>query len=293
MPLAVCATPIGNLADVTLRVLEELAAADTVLVRGHAPHAGPPRAPRDQGAAPLLPPAQRGGPDSSSSSRGSLPASGWRSSPMPACPASTTRARGSSLRRSPAGVAVTVLPGPSAVETALVASGLAGEQYRFVGYVPRGREGAGGALAGAARLAAPDGGVRIAEAPAGNPREPRRGRSRPARRGLSRADEGLRGGRLRAGCRLCRAVPGGAEGRGDARDRAVDTRRAPTRTRRLPPWSSSSPPAHAAPPRRRRRLTGVAQRALRPLARSPLYRRRPLCSRIIDNVRRPDYSSLS
>ena len=37
-----------------------------------------------------------------------------------------------------AGVAVTVLPGPSAVETALVASGLTGEQYRFVGYIPRG-----------------------------------------------------------------------------------------------------------------------------------------------------------
>jgi 16S rRNA (cytidine1402-2'-O)-methyltransferase len=36
-----------------------------------------------------------------------------------------------------AGVAVTVLPGPSAVETALVASGLAGDQYRFVGYIPR------------------------------------------------------------------------------------------------------------------------------------------------------------
>ena len=31
MPLAVCATPIGNLADVTLRVLDELAAAETVL----------------------------------------------------------------------------------------------------------------------------------------------------------------------------------------------------------------------------------------------------------------------
>ena len=31
MPLAVCATPIGNLEDVTLRVLEELRAADTVL----------------------------------------------------------------------------------------------------------------------------------------------------------------------------------------------------------------------------------------------------------------------
>src|SRR5215212_11997644 len=31
MPLAVCATPIGNLDDVTLRVLEELRAADVVL----------------------------------------------------------------------------------------------------------------------------------------------------------------------------------------------------------------------------------------------------------------------
>src|ERR671927_636430 len=31
MPLSVCATPIGNLADVTLRVLDELRAADVVL----------------------------------------------------------------------------------------------------------------------------------------------------------------------------------------------------------------------------------------------------------------------
>ena len=31
MPLAVCATPIGNLEDVTLRVLRELAEADLVL----------------------------------------------------------------------------------------------------------------------------------------------------------------------------------------------------------------------------------------------------------------------
>src|SRR4029078_5135864 len=31
MPLAVCETPIGNLEDVTLRVLAELAAADVVL----------------------------------------------------------------------------------------------------------------------------------------------------------------------------------------------------------------------------------------------------------------------
>jgi 16S rRNA (cytidine1402-2'-O)-methyltransferase len=34
-------------------------------------------------------------------------------------------------------VPVTVLPGPSAVETALVASGLVWERYQFVGYLPR------------------------------------------------------------------------------------------------------------------------------------------------------------
>ena len=39
-----------------------------------------------------------------------------------------------------AGVGVTVLPGPSAVETGLVASGLAADGYVFVGFLPR-REG--------------------------------------------------------------------------------------------------------------------------------------------------------
>src|SRR4029450_13375031 len=35
------------------------------------------------------------------------------------------------------GVEVVVLPGPSAIETALVASGLVGERYAFIGYLPR------------------------------------------------------------------------------------------------------------------------------------------------------------
>src|SRR3712207_7907430 len=47
----------------------------------------------------------------------------------------TTLFRSAALR---AGVPVTVLPGPSAVETALVASALVGERYQFVGYLPRG-----------------------------------------------------------------------------------------------------------------------------------------------------------
>src|SRR5205085_12585215 len=37
-----------------------------------------------------------------------------------------------------AGVPVTVLPGPSAVETALVGSGLVAERYQFLGFLPRG-----------------------------------------------------------------------------------------------------------------------------------------------------------
>ena len=39
-----------------------------------------------------------------------------------------------------AGIPVTVLPGPSAVETALVSSGLAGERFQFLGYLPRGEK---------------------------------------------------------------------------------------------------------------------------------------------------------
>ena len=41
-------------------------------------------------------------------------------------------------------IPVTVLPGPSAVETALVASGLVGPRYQFLGFLPRGEK----ALAG-------------------------------------------------------------------------------------------------------------------------------------------------
>ena len=85
MPLAVCATPIGNLADVTLRVLEELAAAELcscedtrhtrVLLERHGVEAS------------LLSYHQHNEASGAPSScRASLPASGWRSSRTPACP---------------------------------------------------------------------------------------------------------------------------------------------------------------------------------------------------------------
>ncbi len=106
MPLAVCATPIGNLEDVTLRVLAELAAADIVL-REDTRH-----------------------------TRGLLQRHGIEARLL-------SHHEHNEAQRTAAldaGVDVTVLPGPSAVETALVASGLVAEQYRFLGFLPRGEK---------------------------------------------------------------------------------------------------------------------------------------------------------
>jgi 16S rRNA (cytidine1402-2'-O)-methyltransferase len=134
--LAVCATPIGNLGDVTLRVLEELAAADVVicedtrrtrvLLERHGIRARLVSYHRHNEAARVdeLVPRLVGGERIALVSDAGLPG------------INDPGARIVSAALA-AGVPVTVLPGPSAVETALVASGLAGEQYRFVGYVPR------------------------------------------------------------------------------------------------------------------------------------------------------------
>ncbi len=136
MPLAVCATPIGNLADVTLRVLEELSSAETVLcedtrhTRGllerHGIRARLLSYHQHNEAsrvAELVPRLMAGERMALVSDAG-----------LPGVNDPGARIIAAALA---AGVVVTVLPGPSAVETALVASGLAGEQYRFVGYLPR------------------------------------------------------------------------------------------------------------------------------------------------------------
>ena len=139
MPLAVCATPIGNLDDVTLRVLAELRAADVVLcedtrhTRGLLQRHGIEakllsyhehnEASR---TAELLPRLEAGERIALVSDAG-----------MPGISDPGARLVRAALD---AGVPVTVLPGASAVETALVASGLVGERYQFLGFLPRGEK---------------------------------------------------------------------------------------------------------------------------------------------------------
>jgi 16S rRNA (cytidine1402-2'-O)-methyltransferase len=137
VPLAVCATPIGNLDDVTLRVLAELRDADVVLCEdtrhtrvllerhgikarllSYHEHNEAKR------VAELLPRLQAGERVALVSDAG-----------LPGISDPGARLVGVALD---AGVPVTVLPGPSSVETALVASGIAAERYQFVGFLPRG-----------------------------------------------------------------------------------------------------------------------------------------------------------
>jgi len=138
VPLAVCATPIGNLDDVTLRLLEELRSADVILCEdtrhtrvlldrhgisgakllSYHEHNEVKR------TAELLPRLLAGERIALVSDAG-----------MPGISDPGARLVGAALEQ---GVPVTVLPGPSAVDTALVAGGFAADRYQFVGFLPRG-----------------------------------------------------------------------------------------------------------------------------------------------------------
>ncbi len=134
--LLVCPTPIGNLEDVTLRVLTTLAAADVVacedtrhtkvLLDRHrisarliSFHEHNERARARELRARI----ERGETVALVSDAG-----------MPLVSDPGFALVGECIS---AGVAVEVLPGPSAALTALVASGLAAERWRFVGFLPR------------------------------------------------------------------------------------------------------------------------------------------------------------
>jgi 16S rRNA (cytidine1402-2'-O)-methyltransferase len=137
MPLAVCATPIGNLEDVTMRVLAELAAADLVLCEDTRHTRGLLR--RHGIDARLLSYHEH---NEARRTEETLPRlrAGERIALVSDAGLPGVSDPGGRLVRAAldAGVDVTVLPGASAVETALVASGLVAEQYRFLGFLPRG-----------------------------------------------------------------------------------------------------------------------------------------------------------
>jgi 16S rRNA (cytidine1402-2'-O)-methyltransferase len=136
MPLAVCATPIGNLEDVTLRVLRELAEAELVLCedtrrtrvllqrhgisRRLTSYHEHNEAERTAEVLPRL--------------VGGVRVALVSDAGLPGISDPGARLVAAALE---AGVPVTVLPGASAVGTALVASGFASERYQFLGYLPR------------------------------------------------------------------------------------------------------------------------------------------------------------
>ena len=139
MPLVVVPTPIGNLEDITLRALRELGSAELVLcedtrrtrilldrhgisARLESYHRHN-EVRRTQEVLPLLVAGQR----IALASDAGLPGVNDPGARLVAAAIA-------------AAIEVTVLPGPSAVETALVASGLVGERYTFLGYLPRGAQ---------------------------------------------------------------------------------------------------------------------------------------------------------
>jgi 16S rRNA (cytidine1402-2'-O)-methyltransferase len=140
VPLVVCPTPIGNLEDVTLRALRELGGADVVLcedtrrtrvlLERHGLRARLLSFHRHNERRRLseVVPRLEAGERVALASDAGLPGVNDPGASLIAA----------ALDR---GFQVTVLPGPSAVETALVASGLVGERYTFVGYLPRTRPG--------------------------------------------------------------------------------------------------------------------------------------------------------
>ena len=137
MPLAVCATPIGNLDDVTLRVLDELRAADLVLCEDTRHTRG--LLTRHGIQARLLSYHEH---NEAKRTAEVLPrlAAGERvalvsDAGMPGISDPGARLVGAAIE---AGIPVMVLPGPSAVETAVAASGFEVDRYQFVGFLPRG-----------------------------------------------------------------------------------------------------------------------------------------------------------
>ncbi len=152
--LVVCPTPIGNLQDVTLRVLQVLGEADVVacedtrhtrvLLERHGVVARglvSLHEHNERARAGELVERMRGGETVALVSDAGTPLvsdPGWALVQAALAAGEGTRSAGAGIAAR-AGIAVEVLPGASAVVTALVASGLPCERWSFVGFLPRRR----------------------------------------------------------------------------------------------------------------------------------------------------------
>jgi 16S rRNA (cytidine1402-2'-O)-methyltransferase len=142
VPLAVCATPIGNLDDTTLRVLAELRDADVLLCEDtrrtrtlldrHGIDAGGRLLDYHEHNEALRTP------EVLSRLEAGARVALVSDAGMPGISDPGARLVAAAHAE---GLPVTVLPGPSAVETALVASGLIAGGYRFLGFLPRREKG--------------------------------------------------------------------------------------------------------------------------------------------------------
>ena len=146
--LLVCATPIGNLQDVTLRVLDALRAADVVACEdtrhtrlllerhGISAHTVSLHEHNERArAAEMVERIRAGATVALVSDAGTPLVSDPGYALVRACVS--------------AGIEVQALPGPSAVLAALVVSGLPSERWRYVGFLPRARGELTALLAGA------------------------------------------------------------------------------------------------------------------------------------------------
>ena len=161
MPLAICATPIGNLEDVTLRVLAELREADLVLAEDTRHTRG--LLDRHGIAARLVSYHEH---NEAARVAEVLPRvlAGERVALVSDAGLPGISDPGGRLVRAAlaAGASVTVLPGPSAVETALVASGLVFRALRLRRLPPAARAPTGGPVGGARGVVVADRRVRVA-----------------------------------------------------------------------------------------------------------------------------------
>ena len=193
--LIVCPTPIGNLDDITLRARDALVSADYIacedtrrtgsLLDKLGIRPAPPLVSNHEGneasrATELAQRIERGDTVVLVSDAG-----------MPAISDPGFRLVRRCIERS---LEVVVLPGPSVVPVALVASGLPTDRWRFEGFLPK----RAGEMERVLRSAETVDRLRVAAAGRGVAGGAGGDRARPPGRGLPRADEDARGGR-RAG----------------------------------------------------------------------------------------------